>query len=147
MSYFDIVGSRVGRIDCTGNEDSIAECMTSWVTQTPEGFAAVRCTGKQQSMYCTSSLTSMVPCDATEAANCSDGTIRLAPAPSSLPSEFPVREGRVEICLQGVWGAIFDTNWSALDAAVTCRQLGLDSKGIVSLANIIFSDLPLYLHS
>ena len=33
-------------------------------------------------------------------------------------------EGRVEICFNNVWGAIYDENWSYKDAAVVCHQLG-----------------------
>ena len=40
-----------------------------------------------------------------------------------------VREGRLEICYQGVWGAVYDTDWSAQDAAVTCQDLGFDPRG------------------
>lgn len=50
--------------------------------------------------------------------------------PLSLLPELPVREGRVEICVKGVWGAIFDMGWSALDAAITCRQLGFELEGM-----------------
>ena len=50
------------------------------------------------------------------------------PVPDSEVSV--IREGRVEICYQGVWGAVFDTDWSAMDAAVTCQQLGFQAKGI-----------------
>ena len=40
-----------------------------------------------------------------------------------------VRNGRLEICYQGVWGAVADTDWSAIDAAVTCQELGFDERG------------------
>lgn len=43
------------------------------------------------------------------------------------------KEGRVEICFQGVWGAVFDRHWSALDAAITCQQLGFDAAGKYSV--------------
>ena len=53
-----------------------------------------------------------------------DGEIRLISDPSNMV------EGRLEICFEGVWGAVFDPYWSALDAAVTCSQLGFETNGI-----------------
>ena len=70
----------------------------------------------------------------TEAERCSDGDVRLVPPPSASP-QAGLREGRLEFCFQGLWGAVFDTDWSELDAAVGCQQLGYDSKGMVSLSN------------
>lgn len=32
-------------------------------------------------------------------------------------------EGRVEICHESVWSAVYDDNWSNEDAAVACHQL------------------------
>ena len=53
----------------------------------------------------------------TNAANCSDGDIRLAQGPN-------VREGRVEICLNNAWGTVCAQNvmFSPASAQVVCQQ-------------------------
>ena len=38
-------------------------------------------------------------------------------------------EGRVEMCYQNVWGAVYDQNWSQFDAAVACAQLNFSRGG------------------
>ena len=55
-----------------------------------------------------------------------DGAIRLGGGTSS-------REGRVEMCLGGVWGTICDDGWSTADARVVCRQLGYPTIGMSSV--------------
>ena len=60
---------------------------------------------------------------------CADGDIRLMNG-----TEPSMREGRVEICYNNVYGTVCDDRWDTVDASVVCRQLGLNR----SEGNILF---------
>ena len=53
---------------------------------------------------------------------CYEGELRLTGGSSPT-------EGRVEVCIEGMWGTVCDSSWAAKDAEVACRQAGYLSVG------------------
>ena len=91
-------------VTCTGQSGIfIQDCSYSIIS----GYSAGQC-----------NLQSEMTAVCNVLSNCNDGDIRLLDGNSTL-------EGRVEVCTQGLWGAIAHQRWSADDAIVVCRQLGL----------------------
>ena len=54
---------------------------------------------------------------------CTGGAVRLADGVLE-------HEGRVEVCINGVWGSICGYGWNAVDGYVLCKQLGFDDAGL-----------------
>ena len=59
----------------------------------------------------------------TQPVNCTTGDIRLVGG--VLESE-----GRLEVCINQVWGTVCRYGWSYVDSSVACRQLGYNKLGI-----------------
>lgn len=75
-------------------------------------------------------------------APCENGDVKLS------GSSDPLR-GRIEICMNEVWGTICDDFWDVNDTAVICRQLGFSAEGDHPILEIIGSgdcDTALYSH-
>ena len=56
--------------------------------------------------------------------DCTDGDIRLIDGSNEL-------EGRVEVCVDGVWGTVCSDLWGTEESSVACRQLGFSQTGTV----------------
>ena len=57
---------------------------------------------------------------------CQTGDVRLADGDVAW-------EGRVELCVNGVWGTICDDLFDAREAGVVCNQLGYGREGVCVL--------------
>ncbi len=69
---------------------------------------------------------------------CQEGGIRLE------GGQFP-HEGRVEVCLNEVWGTVCHDAWNNQDAQVACRQLGFVPQGTqVELASLYCVTYSIY---
>ena len=59
--------------------------------------------------------------------NCTHGDLRIASRTDDSNDLFS--EGRLEVCVNRVWGTICDTAYGTRDAHVACGQLGYDGEG------------------
>ena len=55
--------------------------------------------------------------------HCIEGSVRLA-------GGTPDKNGRVEVCYNGVWGTVCGDSWGIPDTFVVCKQLGLTDGGM-----------------
>ena len=53
--------------------------------------------------------------------NCTFGDVRLMGGKDD-------NEGRVEVCMRGLWGTICDNHWGVFEATVVCKQLGIEGS-------------------
>ncbi|XP_038069984.1 deleted in malignant brain tumors 1 protein-like isoform X2 [Patiria miniata] len=85
----------------------------------PIALDNVRCTGRESRLQ---------DCESASTNNCNHnkdaGVVCASTILIRLVGGTSIREGRVEVLLNGDWGTVCDDGWGLTDAKVVCRQLG-----------------------
>ena len=66
-------------------------------------------------------LSLLPPPSLSLSATCAHGDVRLVNGTSS-------KSGRVEVCLNGLWGTVSHDSWGNRDSNLVCKQLGFYSN-------------------
>ena len=112
-------------VQCTSSSSQLLECPSSPILSHNCRHSADAGVGCEGTFYnqSWSILHKYWPDILDTPAPCTTGQLRLAGG--NIPNE-----GRVEICVDNVWGTVCDDSWERVDAAVVCRQLGFSAQGM-----------------
>eukprot|EP00731_Ephydatia_muelleri_P030563 Em0022g77a len=108
------LGVVLGKVRCDGGETSILGCRLDELGHSD----------------CSPNEAAGLVCRAN-ATVCKDGDVRLLGGRST-------NEGRVEVCVGNLYGAVCDQSWSNADAAVVCSQLGFSRRGAIAAPKLSF---------
>ena len=66
----------------------------------------------------------------TQPVNCKTGDIRLVGGTEHY-------EGRLEVCINHVWGTVCSRSWGSTDTRVVCRELGYQELGLLLVCDML----------
>lgn len=110
-------------LNCTGNESSIWNCpyngTVNFYTCSSSHDASIICRSIIQ--HVSHVMKSFL--DASlQPESCHSGNVRLIDGPAESA-------GRLEVCVNQVWGTVCSRSWGSSDSKVVCRQLGYQEIG------------------
>ena len=121
LIFDNLVPIRRTNVVCNGNETSFSKCSFDGAngdqTCTHANDIVVVCSRKGPICFTSPEADISLPV----ARECNEGDVRLVNGRTST-------DGRVEICLDGLWGSVCDDRWDSRDAAVVCKQLEFDGR-------------------
>uniref|UniRef100_A0A1X7V0V9 SRCR domain-containing protein n=1 Tax=Amphimedon queenslandica TaxID=400682 RepID=A0A1X7V0V9_AMPQE len=116
----------INDLNCTGTEESLWDCPMNGIND----------------YSCNNQDDSAVICQLPGVINssCTSGDLRLTDGSNQF-------EGRVEYCVNGMWGSVCDTNWNNYNTYTVCRQLGYQGGEFFSDSHFGIGNLPIVLYS
>ena len=112
-------------VSCSGPESNLLQCSYGQPFQYSYCHhsydAGLSCEGRLMKLILLLNITQQII-----VAPCQNGTVRLV----SESNSYYRRYGRVEICLNDLWGTICDDYWNDKAATVVCRMLGYSPYGM-----------------
>ena len=114
----------MNEVHCSGNEENLTECRR-------DGIGTHNCVEKYEEagVICYGIFQFLIIICVGPLSNsdhsCNDSDIRLVDGETE-------REGRLEICINGIWGSVCNRRWDVRDARVVCRQLGYNGCKLFS---------------
>ena len=128
-------------VACTGNENLLADCRHAGVGEhnciVQQEEAGVICNGRSFFRFNNNNNMCINCCSLIATVECSENEVRLM---DGLTPD----DGRVEICLYGLWGSVCDDAWDYRDARVVCQQLGYDGRELFPIMCILYTVLAFF---
>lgn len=122
-------------LNCSGHEENIFDCpFDKFIDSSCSNYedASVICQCKMIKL-CLNIILLVYEVNTVAYSDCNTGAVKLTGGPNE-------REGKVEVCINGVWGSVCDNGWDLHEAHVVCKQLGFGgiSKCLITTVSVVY---------